>query len=138
MYKLSPTELSGALGASSAGAVIKCRDKKRSSAFLARILGCSAAVPFYHFMVVQLANNVSLDFMEKGGPISVQHYAFLIDENEFGATFSRIRDEGLRYWADPGKSRPNEINHNDGGSGVYFEDLDGHILEVITRPYGGG
>jgi catechol 2,3-dioxygenase-like lactoylglutathione lyase family enzyme len=74
----------------------------------------------------------------RGGPISVQHYAFLIDENEFGATFSRIRDEGLRYWADPGKSRPNEINHNDGGSGVYFEDLDGHILEVITRPYGGG
>lgn len=61
-------------------------------------------------MVVQLANNVSLDFMEKGGPISVQHYAFLIDENEFEATFSRIRDEGLSYWADPGKSQPKEIN----------------------------
>jgi hypothetical protein len=88
--------------------------------------------------VPHLANNVSLDFMEKSGPISVQHYAFLIEENEFDATFSRIRSEVLSYWADPEKSRPNEINHNDGGRGVYFEDLDGHVLEVITRPYGGG
>ena len=118
--------------------IVWCRDKKRSSAFLVRILGCAPAVPFYHFMVVQLANNVSLDFMETGGSVAVQHYAFLIDESEFDATFSRIRAEGLSYWADPAKSRPNEINHNDGGSGVYFEDLDGHMLEVITRPYGGG
>jgi hypothetical protein len=28
------------------------------------------------------------------------------------------------------------INHGDGGRGVYFEALDGHLLEVITRPYG--
>jgi len=87
-------------------------------------------------MVVQLANNVSLDFMETSGPISVPHYAFLIGESEFDATFSRIRKEGLSYWADPLKSRPDEINHNDGGRGVYFDDLDGHVLEVITRPYG--
>jgi catechol 2,3-dioxygenase-like lactoylglutathione lyase family enzyme len=118
--------------------IVWCRDKKRSSAFLVRILGCPRALPFHHFLVVQLANNVSLDFTEKSGPISVQHYAFLVEESEFDATFSRIRDEGLTYWADPLKSCPNEINHNDGGRGVYFEDLDGHVLEVITRPYGGG
>jgi catechol 2,3-dioxygenase-like lactoylglutathione lyase family enzyme len=118
--------------------IVWCRDKKRSSAFLVRILGCAPAMPFYHFMVVQLVNGVSLDFMEKTGPIEVQHYAFLTDESEFDATFARIRNEGLSYWADPGKSRPNEINHNDGGRGVYFEDPDGHMLEVITRPYGSG
>jgi catechol 2,3-dioxygenase-like lactoylglutathione lyase family enzyme len=118
--------------------IVWCRDKKKSSEFLVRILGCSPAIQIYHFMVVQLANNVSLDFMEKGGPISIQHYAFLIEESEFDATFSRIRKEGLSHWADPAKSRPNEINRNDGGRGVYFEDLDGHVLEVITRPYGSG
>ena len=112
--------------------IVWCRDKKQSSAYLVRILGCSPAVPFYHFMVVQLANNVSLDFMEKSGPISVQHYAFLMEESEFDATFSRIRNEGLSYWADPGKSRPNEINHNDGGRGVYFDDPNGHVLEILT------
>ena len=116
--------------------IVWCHDKKQSSAFLVRILGCSPAIPFYNFMVVPLANNVSLDFMDKGGPIASQHYAFLIEESDFDATLLRIRDEGLRYWADPLRSRPNEINHNDGGRGVYFEDLDGHVLEVITRPYG--
>jgi hypothetical protein len=118
--------------------IVWCRDKSRSSALLARILGSAPAMPFYNFMVVQLDNGVSLDFMEKDGPIASQHYAFLIEESEFDTTFSRIRNEGLRYWADPAKSRPSEINHNDGGRGVYFEDLDGHFLEVITRPYGSG
>jgi len=31
-----------------------------------------------------------------------------------------------------------EINHNDGGRGVYFQDPSGHYLEIITRPYGSG
>jgi catechol 2,3-dioxygenase-like lactoylglutathione lyase family enzyme len=29
-------------------------------------------------------------------------------------------------------------NHHDGGRGVYFEDPNGHLLEIITRPYGSG
>jgi catechol 2,3-dioxygenase-like lactoylglutathione lyase family enzyme len=45
---------------------------------------------------------------------------------------------GLGYWADPRGSRPSEINHNDGGRGVYFRDPDGHYLEVITQSYGRG
>jgi catechol 2,3-dioxygenase-like lactoylglutathione lyase family enzyme len=116
--------------------IVWCRDKQQSSALLARILGIPPAKPFYNFMMVQLANGVSLDFMNTAEPIAAQHYAFLIEESEFDATFSRIRDEGLSYWADPMKSRPNEINHSDGGRGVYFEDLNGHLFEVITRPYG--
>ena len=117
--------------------IVWCSDKQRSSALLARILGCPPARPFYNFMVLELANSVSLDFAESPEPVTAQHYAFLIEESEFVATFTRICEEGLDYWADPAKSRPSEINHADGGSGVYFEDLDGHLLEIITRPYGG-
>jgi catechol 2,3-dioxygenase-like lactoylglutathione lyase family enzyme len=36
------------------------------------------------------------------------------------------------------ESCSNRINHNDGGRGVYFEDPDGHLLEIITRPYASG
>jgi hypothetical protein len=137
MWRLEMQYGSKAMPARLNHTIVWCRDKNRSSALLARILGCSPAIPFYNFMVVQLHNGVSLDFMEKAGAVAPQHYAFLIEESEFDATFSRIRDEGLSYWADPAKSRPNEINHNDGGSGVYLEDFDAHLLEVITRPYGG-
>ena len=116
--------------------IIWCRDKEKSSSFLADMLGLPAPTDFYHFKVVALDNHVSLDFMQKDGPVSPQHYAFLIDEPEFDAVFGRIREEGRDYWADPARTRPGEINDNDGGRGVYFEDPDGHLLEVITRPYG--
>jgi catechol 2,3-dioxygenase-like lactoylglutathione lyase family enzyme len=89
-------------------------------------------------MVVDLANHVSVDFMEKTGRVAPQHYAFLVPAEDFEAVFARMKATGAPYWADPARSRPGEINHHDGGSGVYFEDPDGHLLEVITRPYGGG
>jgi hypothetical protein len=87
-------------------------------------------------MMVELDNGVSLDFHQTDGAIESQHYAFLISEREFDEIYGRIADQGLDHWADPSQSRPGEINHNDGGRGVYFTDPDGHLLEVITRPYG--
>jgi hypothetical protein len=44
----------------------------------------------------------------------------------------------LTYWADPFRRKQNEINAWDDGRGVYFDDPNGHLLEVITRPYGSG
>ncbi|MCM2319084.1 MAG: VOC family protein [Pseudomonas sp.] len=116
--------------------IVWCRDKQKSATFLTELLGLPSASRFGPMLVVQLANGVSLDFYEHAGEISSQHYAFLIDEDDFDQVFARIRGLGLQYWADPGRHRPGEINHNDGGRGVYFEDPDGHFLEVITRPYG--
>ena len=116
--------------------IVWCRDRMRSSAFMSEMLGLPQPQPFYHFMVVQAANGVSLDFMEKEGDVSRQHYAFLVEEAEFDAVMDRIAQRGLIFWADPARSRAGEINRNDGGRGVYFEDPDGHLLEAITRPYG--
>ena len=118
--------------------IVSCRDQQRSAAFLSEILGLPRATRFGHFLVVEADNAVSLDFAESSGEIAAQHYAFLVGEDEFDAAFGRIRDRGLTYWADPGKSRPRAINHNDGGRGLYFDDPDGHRLEIITRPYGSG
>jgi catechol 2,3-dioxygenase-like lactoylglutathione lyase family enzyme len=116
--------------------IVMAHDKKASANFLTEILGLPAATRFGPFRVVELSNGVSLDFYETQGEIVSQHYAFLITEAEFDEIFARIRERGVDYWADPGQSRPGEINHNDGGRGVYFEDPNGHILEIITRPYG--
>ena len=70
--------------------------------------------------------------------MSPQHYAFLVSEPEFDGIHERILERGLDHWADPGRTRPGEINRNDGGRGVYFLDPDGHVLEALTRPYGSG
>jgi catechol 2,3-dioxygenase-like lactoylglutathione lyase family enzyme len=118
--------------------IVSCRDQARSAAFLAGILGLPPATRFGPFLVVQADNDVSLDFAETSREITAQHYAFLVGEQEFDAAFDRIREQDLPYWADPGRSQPGVINHRDDGRGVYFPDPDGHLLELLTRPYGSG
>ena len=90
------------------------RSSPRSSA-------CRRRAPFGPFVVVEVYNGVSLDFLEGEGA-TPQHYAFLVGEAEFDEIFGRIRDAGPALL---GRSRPapaGEINTNDGGRGVYWED----------------
>jgi catechol 2,3-dioxygenase-like lactoylglutathione lyase family enzyme len=120
--------------------IVWSHDKKRSAAFLTEMLGLPPATSWGPFEIVELDNEVSIDFhdVDESTEIQSMHYAFLITEDEFDAVYGRILERGLDHWADPGQRRPGEINHNDGGRGVYFPDPDGHFLEVITRPYGSG
>ena len=116
--------------------IVWCSDKRRSAEFLTDILGLPPARPFFHFLVVELKNGVSLDYYQKDGPVSPQHYAFLVSDEEFDTGFARLQEQRLAYWADPARSKPGEINHHFGGRGVYFADPDEHLMELITRPYG--
>jgi catechol 2,3-dioxygenase-like lactoylglutathione lyase family enzyme len=118
--------------------IVWCRHKQVSARFLTEVLGLPKPEAFGPFLVVELSNGVSLDFHEVEGAIAPQHYAFLISEPEFDLIFARICDRNLAYWADPGLQRSGEINRSDGGRGVYFNDPDAHLLEIITRPYGSG
>ncbi|HWL94482.1 MAG TPA: VOC family protein [Phycisphaerae bacterium] len=116
--------------------IVFARDKKASSKFLTELFGLPAAKPFGPFLAVQVGD-VTLDFDEVD-EVAPTHYAFLVSEPEFDTIFARIRERKLSYWADPSKRMPGVINHHDGGRGVYFDDPDGHKLEIITRPYGSG
>jgi catechol 2,3-dioxygenase-like lactoylglutathione lyase family enzyme len=118
--------------------IVSCRDQERSAAFLSGILGLPSATRFGRFLVVQADNGVSLDFAETSGQITAQHYAFLVGEEEFDQALDRLRERDLPYWADPAQTQGQAINRRDGGRGLYFEDPDGHLLEIITRPYGSG
>ncbi|SES27632.1 VOC family protein [Streptomyces qinglanensis] len=118
--------------------IVYASDKKRSARFLADLLGLEVRPQFGPFLPVVTANDVALDFADAGAnPIAPQHYAFLVTEEEFDLVFGRIEEAGLTYYADPMRTRPGEINRNDGGRGVYWLDPDGHVLEIITRHYGG-
>jgi catechol 2,3-dioxygenase-like lactoylglutathione lyase family enzyme len=117
--------------------ILHASDQQRSAMHLADLLGLPQPTRFGPFLVVDLANDVSLDVVADTGTIQPQHYAFLVTEEEFDEIFGRIRARGLPYWADPFEQHPGEINTNDGGRGVYWHDPDGHVLEIITRPYGG-
>jgi catechol 2,3-dioxygenase-like lactoylglutathione lyase family enzyme len=118
--------------------IVSARDSQTSATFLAEVLGLSAPRRWGPFLVVTTDNGANIDFLDVDGEITPQHYAFLVSESEFDEIFGRIRERTLPYWADPAQTQRGEINHHDGGRGVYFEDRNGHLLEVITRPYGSG
>jgi catechol 2,3-dioxygenase-like lactoylglutathione lyase family enzyme len=116
--------------------IVHSLDPRAAAEFFAAIFGRPPPVPFGPFLGVQTPNEVTLDFFETDEEVDVQHFAFLVDEQEFDAIFARVKARGLDYWADPGRTRHGEINRLFGGRGVYFEDPCGHLLEIITRPYG--
>ena len=117
--------------------IVHVSDKHRSAEGLAEILGVDPPATYGPFRVLTLGNGVSLDFADDHGAPDHQHYAFLVGEEEFDAIWQRIRERGLPFWADPAHRREGEINTNDGGRGLYWDDPDGHVLEIITVPYGG-
>ena len=117
--------------------IISARDRDGSARFLSEILGLPSPVTVEPFAVVQVGDT-SLDFIETDEEVHSQHYAFLVTEAEFDAIFQRIKDRGLTYWADPSRRKDGQINTWDGGRGVYWDDPSGHLLEIITRPYGSG
>jgi catechol 2,3-dioxygenase-like lactoylglutathione lyase family enzyme len=119
--------------------IVHARDADASARFLSEILGLAPPRRFGPFAVVDCANGVSLDFLSaEPEEFIVEHYAFLVSEPDFEEIFARLGERGVDHFADPRLSRKGEINRNDGGRGCYFEDPSGHVLEIITRPYGSG
>jgi len=115
--------------------IIPAHDKNVSAKFLGEILGVKPDSQWGPFIPVRTTNGVTLDFVDSKD-VRTQHYAFLVDDREFDAGLARLKKDGIKIYASPHKDGPGEINHHDGGRGVYFEDPNGHLLELITTPYG--
>lgn len=90
-----------------------------------------------HFTVLQIGAT-SLDLLQTDEEISQCHLPFLVDESECDLILQRILSRALPYWADPFRQQSGAINHWDDGHGIYVDDPNGHLMEVITRPYGSG
>ncbi|MFE7467571.1 VOC family protein [Streptomyces sp. NPDC057499] len=111
-------------------------DRYLSAEFIAAILGLEVGSPFGPFLPVDLGNGVTLDYYEKRDEaVQPQHYAFLVPEERFDAMIARLETVGATYYADPGHTEPGRINRLFGGRGAYFDDPDGHNMEIMTRPY---
>lgn len=117
--------------------IVHARDSATTARFLCEVLGLAPARQLAHFTVVQVGPT-SLDLLQTDEKIASRHFAFLVSEAEFDLIFDRLRERGIRYWADPFHREPDRINRWDDGRGLYFDDPNGHLLEIITRSYGSG
>ena len=115
--------------------IVPAHDKEASALFYERIFGLKYEGPLGHFAPIRIpSQSLTLDFdnREKFQP---QHYAFKVSESEFDEIFGRVKAEDLVYGSEPWTSENMEINHWNGGRGVYFRDPNGHLLELLTRDY---
>jgi catechol 2,3-dioxygenase-like lactoylglutathione lyase family enzyme len=111
--------------------IVPAHDKVASARFFARVFGLEYNGPHSHFAPVHVNDELTLDFDERGD-FKSHHYAFMVSEAEFDAIFGRVKAEGITYGSGPRSRTDGDINHRRGGRGVYFDDPNGHVLEILT------
>lgn len=115
--------------------IVPSRDKVASARFYQEMFGFEYDGAMGHFEPVRITNQaLTLDFDNRES-FERHHYAFKVSEKEFDTIFARIKDRELIYGSGPFTPEDGEINHWNGGRGVYFRDPSGHLLELLTRDY---
>ena len=115
--------------------IVPSHDKVASARFYQEMFGFDYDGAMGHFEPVRIANQaLTLDFDNRES-FERHHYAFKVSEEEFDTIFARIKDRELVYGSGPFTPEDGEINHWNGGRGVYFRDPSGHLLELLTRDY---
>jgi len=114
--------------------IIPAKDRWASAHFLARILAVEVEPEWAHFVPVRTGNGVTLDFSQSQD-FRPLHCAFLVSDGEFDAALARLKDMGVTFYAEFDGTGVGEINRLYGGRGLYFNDPNGHLFELITKPY---
>jgi catechol 2,3-dioxygenase-like lactoylglutathione lyase family enzyme len=111
--------------------IVPAKDKAASAEFFAEVFGLTVKPGQGHFAQVQVNESLTFDFADEAEPQS-HHYAFHISEAEFETIFGRVKAKGLPYGSGPYNHTDGQIYTRRGGRGFYFEDPNGHLLEVMT------
>jgi catechol 2,3-dioxygenase-like lactoylglutathione lyase family enzyme len=111
--------------------IVPARDKLASAKFFAEIFGLSVKSADGYFAQVQVNDSLTFDFADETEPQS-HHYAFHISDTEFEAIYERVKSKGLPYGSGPYNHSDGKIYTRRGGRGFYYEDPNGHLLEVMT------
>ena len=112
--------------------IVPARDKEASARFFAQIFGLAYEGLHGHFAPVQVNGTLTMDF-DNRDTFDSHHYAFHVTEEDFDAIFGRIKGAGIPYGSGASQQENGEINQRKGGRGVYFQDPNGHVLELLTR-----
>ena len=113
--------------------IVPARDKDAAARFFARLFGLTCASTGDHFAPVRVNDTLTFLFANEAG-FESHHYAFHVSEHEFDNIFRRVQEAGLSYGSAPWSLDDRQLNDWNGGRGVYFKDLDGHLYELMTVP----
>jgi catechol 2,3-dioxygenase-like lactoylglutathione lyase family enzyme len=113
--------------------IVPARDKEAAAQFFARLFGLTCDSPADHFTPVRVNDTLTFLFTNAAA-FESHHYAFHVNEKEFDDIFRRVQEAELTYGSTPWSLDDRKFNDWNGGRGVYFKDLDGHLHELMTVP----
>ena len=114
--------------------IVASKDNVESAKFYERIFDFEFIKEWGHFAVVKVNSTLTLDFDTQEN-FSTNHYAFKVSDQQFDEIFERVKLENISFGSGPRSSDDGKINNDYGGRGVYFEDPNGHLLEIMTIDY---
>ena len=113
--------------------IIPAKNSENSAALYADILGVKYIGKHDCFEAVQVDGHLKLLFSQKEN-FETRHYAFIVTEQEYSEIFYRVtKDPDLSFGDSPSDRSNQKIYRSNDSIGFYFDDDNGHILEVIKH-----
>jgi len=112
--------------------IVPARDKAATAKFFAEIFGLKRARSGY-FAPVRVNKSLTLLF-DTDAKFESHHLAFHVSNREFDAILRRIKKAKIVFGSAPWSLDDGKLNDWGGGRGVYFQDPNGHVLELMTVP----
>jgi hypothetical protein len=116
--------------------IVSSHTKVASAKLLAEILGVPwAETAFGVFSPVYINDGLTLDFIQTDEDFPVEHYCFRVNQEEFDAILGRIKARGIAYRSTVRGPVDKQVDTQFGGSGIYWNEPDGHQWEMLTVSY---
>ena len=114
--------------------IVPVRDQVAGATLLAGLLDVPWARSQGAFSPVFVNPGLTFDFATREG-FESHHYCFRVGEDAFDAILGRLQEARIPYRSTPRGATDMRINERLGGRGVYWEDADGHLWEILTVSY---
>jgi catechol 2,3-dioxygenase-like lactoylglutathione lyase family enzyme len=112
--------------------IVPARDKVAAAGFFARVFGLKPGRAD-HFAPARVNKSLTLLF-DTDSKFESHHLAFHVGDREFDAILNRVKEAGIAFGSAPWSLEDGKLNDWNGGRGFYFQDPDGHVLELMTAP----
>ena len=116
--------------------IVPSRNKVAGAKLLAELLGVDwAPSGIGPFAPVYLNDGLTLDFIDTDEEFPIYHFCFRVSQQEFDEILGRIVAAGIKYRSTVRGPVDMKIDTQFGGSGIYWNEPDGHYWEMLTVSY---